>query len=194
MSFVVRPLASEKRDIFFPEHPVVCRTCHKPRVKRLINLEDFSDRHQELICMSGRPHGRVPAAAGGVPPGVPPVPASHAGPHINPLYVTRNEFNAFRVLVTQNIQQLQNQQNQMDQNVQQLQNQQNQMNQNVQQLQNQQNQMNQNIQQLQNQQNQMNQQIQNHQNQIGQDIAGIFDTLGNINNNLRQINRLLGIQ
>ena len=116
----------EKRDIFFPEHPVVCRTCHKPRVKRLINLEDFSARHQELICMSGRPHGRVPAAGvppagvpGGVPPagGVPPVPAPHAGPHINPLYVTRNEFNAFRALVTQNIQQLQNQQNQMNQNI-----------------------------------------------------------------------------
>ena len=40
----------------------------------------------------------------------------------------------------------------------------------------------------------MNQNIQNHQNQIGKDIAGIFDTLGNINNNLHQINQLLGIQ
>ena len=51
----------EKREIFFPDHPVVCRTCHKPRVKRLINLEDFSVRHQKLICMFGHPHGRVPA-------------------------------------------------------------------------------------------------------------------------------------
>ena len=64
----------EKREIFFPDHPIVCRTCHKPRVKRLINLEDFSVRHQKLICMFGLPHGCVPAAgiiaapAGGTPP------------------------------------------------------------------------------------------------------------------------------
>ena len=80
-------------------------------MKRLINLEDFSVRHQKLICMFGLPHGCVPAAgiiaapAGGTPPaagtiaargipaaivpvggGVPPVPVFHAGhdPHINP--------------------------------------------------------------------------------------------------------------
>ena len=58
----------EKRDIFFPDHPVVCRTCHKPRVKRLINLNDFSLHHQGLICMFGRPHGR---ARGGAPAAVP---------------------------------------------------------------------------------------------------------------------------
>ena len=54
--------------------------------------------------------------------------------------------------------------------------------------------MNQNIQQIQNHQNQMNQNMQNQQNQICQNIAGIFITLGNINNNLHQINQLLGIQ
>ena len=99
----------EKREIFFPEHPVMYRTYHKPRVKRLINLEDFSLDHQELICMFGRPHGGVPAAAGaavvpadgGVPGSIPPVPAPNVGhgPHINPLYVTRNEFDAFKALV-----------------------------------------------------------------------------------------------
>ena len=43
----------------------------------------------------------------------------------------RNEFNAFRALLNQRIQQLQNQQNQMNQNIQQIQNQQNQMGQNI---------------------------------------------------------------
>ena len=52
----------EKMEIFFLDHPIVCRTCQKQRVKRLINLEDFSVRHQKLICMFGRPHGRVPEA------------------------------------------------------------------------------------------------------------------------------------
>ena len=100
----------EKREIFFLEHPIMYRTCHKPRVKRLINLEDFSLDHQELICMLGRPHGGVPGVGG-----IPPVPAPHVGhgPHINPLYVTRNEFDAFRALVNQNMHQLQNQQNQI---------------------------------------------------------------------------------
>ena len=42
--------------------------------------------------------------------------------------------------------------------------------------------------------NQNIQQIQNQQNQMGQNIPGIFVTLGNINNNLTQINQLLGIQ
>ena len=124
------------------------------------------------ITARGTPTAIVPAGGGGVPP----VPVFHAdyGPHINPLYVTRNEFNAFRALVNQRLQQLQNQQNQMNQNIQ-----------------NQQNQINQGIQNL---QNQMNQNIQNLQNQMGQNIAGILATFGNINNNLAQINQLLGIQ
>ena len=34
----------EKRELFFPENAVVCRTSHKSRIKRLINLQDFSIR------------------------------------------------------------------------------------------------------------------------------------------------------
>ena len=76
----------EKKRSFFPEHPLVCPTFHKPRIKRLINLEDFSLHHQNLICISRRPHS-------GVPPEGAPGPALHGGhgPHINPLYVTMNE-------------------------------------------------------------------------------------------------------
>ena len=96
----------EKRDIFFPDHPVVCRTCHKPRVKRLINWEDFSLHHQHggfhdagatPTAIINPPAGAAIIPVGGDPPG---------DPHINPLYVTRNEFNAFRTFVNQNIQQL----------------------------------------------------------------------------------------
>ena len=146
----------EKRELFFPDHAVVCRTCHKPRIKRLIDLHDFSIRHQNLICMFGRPHGGAPG------------PALHGahGPHINPLYVTRVEFNAFKALVNQNMQQLQNQINNMQGNMQQLQNQ-----------------LQGNMQQLQNQ-------LQGQINQMGQNIA---NTLGNINNNIARINQRLGI-
>ena len=190
----------EKRELFFPDHAVICRTCHKPRIKRLIDLHDFSIRHQNMICMFGRPHGGVPPAgahgaavvppagapgaavvppagvpgAAAIPPaGVPgaaaaippagaphggaPGPALHGahGPHINPLYATRVEFNAFRALVNQNMNQIQNQINNMQGNMQQLQN-----------------------------------QLQGQINQLGQNIA---NTLGNINNNIVRINQRLGI-
>ena len=174
----------EKRELFFPDHAVVCRTCHKPRIKRLIDLHDFSIRHQNLICMFGRPHGGAPG------------PALHGahGPHINPLYVTRVEFNAFRALVNQNMQQLQNQINNMQGNMQKLQNQQNQLQGNMQQLQNQQNQLKGNLLQLQNQlqgnMQQLQNQLQGQINQMGQNIA---NTLGNINNNIARINQRLGI-
>ena len=47
----------EKRDLFFPEKPVICRTCHHPRVKKKINLGDFSANLQNMICMLGAPLG-----------------------------------------------------------------------------------------------------------------------------------------
>ena len=184
----------EKRELFFPDHAIVCRTCHKPRIKRLIDLHDFSIRHQNLICMFGRPHGGVPPA--GAPHDGAPGPALHGahGPHINPLYVTRVEFNAFKALVNQNMQQLQNQINNMQGNMQQLQNQQNQLQGNMQQLQNQQNQLKGNLLQLQNQlqgnMQQLQNQLQGQINQMGQNIA---NTLGNINNNIARINQRLGI-
>ena len=66
---------NEKRDLFFPPNPVTCRTCHKPRIKKKIDLNDFSNQHQNLICMSGGPHGPhgvAPGALPGVAPGVAP--------------------------------------------------------------------------------------------------------------------------
>ena len=57
----------EKRNIFFPPNPVTYRTCHKPRVKHRLDLNEFSARHQSMIYMFGRPHGvgaRVGARVG----------------------------------------------------------------------------------------------------------------------------------
>ena len=73
---------------------------------------------------AGAPRAAVVPSAGASHGGAP-GPALHGapGPHINPLYVRRVEFNVFRALVNQNMQQLQNQQNQLKGNLQQLQNQ-----------------------------------------------------------------------
>ena len=60
----------EKRNIFFPPNPVTYRTCHKPRVKHRLNLNDFSARHQSMICMFWRPHGVISGGGAGVGAGV----------------------------------------------------------------------------------------------------------------------------
>ena len=104
----------EKRNIFFPPNPVTCRTCHKPRVKYRLDLNDFSALHQNMICMFGRPHGV--GEGGGVGPGHLP----HADPHghgAHPNYVTRFEFRLFRALVNIRLITLQNSNNQMQQQI-----------------------------------------------------------------------------
>ena len=101
----------EKRNIFFPPNPVTCRTYHKPRVKHRLDLNDFSARHQSMICMLGRPHGVGP---GHLP---------HAAPHghgAHPNYVTRFEFHLFRALVNIRLTALQNSNNQIPQQMQKL--------------------------------------------------------------------------
>ena len=102
----------EKRNIFFPPNPVTCRTCHKPRVKHRLDLNDFSALHQSMICMLGRPHW----VGAGVGPGHLP----HAAPHghgAHPNYVTRFEFRLFRALVNIRLITLQNSNNQMQQQI-----------------------------------------------------------------------------
>ena len=121
----------EKRNIFFPPNPVTCRTCHKPRVKHRLDLNDFSARHQSMICMFGRPHGvgaggwagAGPGAGSGAGAGVGPGHLPHAAPHghgAHPNYVTRFEFRLFRALVNIRLTALQNSNNQMQQQMQQI--------------------------------------------------------------------------
>ena len=144
----------EKRDLFFPEKPVICRTCHHPRVKKKINLGDFSANLQNMICMLGAPLGGD--AAAGV-----------HGVHMNPHYVTRNEFNLFRTIVFNGFQLIINNMQQMRQDINQIQQNMNQIPQLINQA------FQQNINQL------MNGIQQNVQNQINQALIG----LNNDNNN-----------
>ena len=147
----------EKRNIFFPPNPVACRTWHKPRVKHRLDLNDFSARHQNMICMFRRTYG-VGAGGGtgaGVGPGaggwagagpgagsgagagagVGPGHLPHAAPYghgAHPNYVTRFEFRLFRALVNIRLTALQNSNNQMQQQMQQInQNMNNQMQQQI---------------------------------------------------------------
>ena len=112
----------EKRDLFFPEKPVICRTCHHPRVKKKINLGDFSAYLQNMICMLGAPLGGD--AAAGV-----------HGVHMNPHYVTRNEFNLFRTIVFNGFQLIINNMQQMRQDINQNMNQVQQMRRDINQIQ-----------------------------------------------------------
>ena len=167
----------EKRNIFFPPNPVICRTCHKPRVKHRLDLNDFSARHQ----MFGRPHGV--GAGAGVGPGH----LLHAAPHghgAHPNYVTRFEFHLFRALVNIRLTALQNSNNQLQQQMQQI-------NQNIQ---NMNNQMQQQMQQIyQNMNNQMQQQMQqinqNMNNQIQQLGQQIQNQINIVEQRLNQLER-----
>ena len=168
----------EKRNIFFPPNPVICRTCHKPRVKHRLDLNDFSALHQNMICMSGRPHGGGaggegagagagggagagvgPGAGGGVGPGHLP----HAAPHghgAHPNYVTLFEFRLLRALVNIRLTALQNFNNQIQQQMQQI-------NQNIQNMNNQ----------MQQQMQQINQNMNNQIQQLGQQIQNQINTV-----------------
>ena len=133
----------EKRNIFFPPNPVTCRTCHKPRVKHRLDLNDFSARHQNMICMFRRTYGvgagggtgagvgpgaggwagAGPGAGSGAGAGVGPGHLPHAAPYghgAHPNYVTRFEFRLFRALVNIRLTALQNSNNQIQQQIQKL--------------------------------------------------------------------------
>ena len=47
----------EIRNIIFPENPVICRSCHKPRINKKLSVADFSQEHREKICTVGKYHG-----------------------------------------------------------------------------------------------------------------------------------------
>ena len=103
MPFAILISVIKKKDLFFFFYSVICRTCHHPRVKKKINLGDFSANLQNMICMFGGLHGgaAVGAPHGGAGTGVPlgGAAAGVHGVHMNPNYITRNEFNLFRAIV-----------------------------------------------------------------------------------------------
>ena len=90
----------EKRALLFPVKPRLCHTCQKPKAKKHINFDNFSNYHQRLICMcvlarnpAGQgggdndavPGGHDDAAPGGHDGAAPgghdgPAPGGHGGP------------------------------------------------------------------------------------------------------------------
>ena len=48
---------AELKPIIFPENPVICRSCHKPRINKKLSVEHFSEQHQAKICTVGKFHG-----------------------------------------------------------------------------------------------------------------------------------------
>ena len=48
---------SELKRIFFPENPVICRSCLKPRINKKLNTVHLSQQHQAKICTVGKFHG-----------------------------------------------------------------------------------------------------------------------------------------
>ena len=47
----------ELKRIIFPENPVICRSCLKPRINKRLSVENFSEEHQAKICTVGKFHG-----------------------------------------------------------------------------------------------------------------------------------------
>ena len=55
----------EKRGFFFPVQPRTCHTGHRPKAKKHIDFDNFSNYHQNLICMCPQPAHIPGGAAGG---------------------------------------------------------------------------------------------------------------------------------
>ena len=49
---------NELKRIIFPVNPVICRSCHKPRINKKLSVEHFSQQHQAKICTVGKYHGQ----------------------------------------------------------------------------------------------------------------------------------------
>ena len=51
---------NELENIFFPEKRIVCKTCHKIRIKSRISKYDFNEGHQNNICFCQKTQNRLP--------------------------------------------------------------------------------------------------------------------------------------
>ena len=129
----------EKRALLFPVKPRLCHTCQKPKAKKHINFDNFSNYHQRLICMcvlarnpagqGGGDNDAVPGGHDGAAPGGHdgPAPGGHGGPapgghgggrgrgHNN--CVTIAQFTAFQIQITNSINQITNNINQINNNI-----------------------------------------------------------------------------
>ena len=46
----------ELKRIFIPKNPIICRSCHKPRINKKLNVAHFSQQHQVKIFTVGKFH------------------------------------------------------------------------------------------------------------------------------------------
>ena len=102
----------ELRNIIFPENPVTCRSCHKPRINKKLSVAHFSEEHRAKICTVGSyhphiVHNNIQNNVQNNPQNIAPNNAQYEIHHvahnivpINPPnaqdYVTRNEFIQFK--------------------------------------------------------------------------------------------------
>ena len=93
---------NELKNIIFPENPVTCRSCHKPRINKKLNVAHFSQDNPQNIAPNNEQYEMhhvedihvVHNIGPNFPQGV------NANIHNNPPneqnYVTRNEFVEFK--------------------------------------------------------------------------------------------------
>ena len=83
---------NEKRNLFFSQHPRTCPHCHLPKIKRRLNLNNFTRVHRAAGPGAGGP------GAGGAGHG------GHGG--AAPNFVTMAQFTIFSNMVTNSLNQL----------------------------------------------------------------------------------------
>ena len=105
---------NEKRNLFFSQHPRTCPHCHLPKIKRRLNLNNFTRVHRALICtcaLQGEQaagHGAVGPGAGGAGAVGPGAGGAGHGGHggAAPNFVTMAQFTIFSNMVTNSLNQL----------------------------------------------------------------------------------------
>ena len=91
---------NEKRNLFFSQHPRTCPHCHLPKIKRRLNLNNFTRVHRAPPAPS--PTAGGPGAGGAGHGG-----AGHGGHGgAAPNFVTMAQFTIFSNMVTNSLNQL----------------------------------------------------------------------------------------
>ena len=91
---------NEKRNLFFSQHPRTCPHCHLPKIKRRLNLNNFTRVHRAAGPGAGGPGAVGPGHGGHGGAGH----GGHGG--AAPNFVTMAQFTIFSNMVTNSLNQL----------------------------------------------------------------------------------------
>ena len=91
---------NEKRNLFFSQHPRTCPHCHLPKIKRRLNLNNFTRVHRAAGPGAGGPGAVGPGHGGHGGAGH----GGHGG--AAPNFVTMAQFTIFSNMVTNSLYQL----------------------------------------------------------------------------------------